>query len=100
MAYRAVADPERELVEPGRALGHAPSVAAALVDRALAEERVMSNSKVFLSAQVPIELREELEELARLHDRSLSGEIRQALRTHLDHRPAQARQPVGSKGAA
>jgi hypothetical protein len=42
-----------------------------------AEERTM------LSAQVPLRLREELARLARRHDRSISAEVREAVRLHL-----------------
>ena len=36
-----------------------------------------------LSAQMPVRLREELERLAREHDRSVSAELREAVRQHL-----------------
>jgi plasmid stability protein len=38
----------------------------------------------FLSARLPAELRKRLEQLAQQHDRSLSAEVRAALRWHLD----------------
>lgn len=41
------------------------------------------NDSQFISALVPTPLREELSRSARLHDRSLSAEIRTALRQHL-----------------
>lgn len=42
-----------------------------------------SEPQSYVSAFVPPSLRERLEESAREHDRSLSGEIRQALRAYL-----------------
>jgi hypothetical protein len=41
------------------------------------------NDSQFISALVPARLREELSRSARLHDRSLSAEIRTALKLHL-----------------
>jgi plasmid stability protein len=38
----------------------------------------------YLSARVPLELRDALEESARQHDRSISAELRCALRAHLN----------------
>jgi hypothetical protein len=44
----------------------------------------MSSSEVtMLSAQVPASLRDDLHQLARQHDRSVSAEVRAALRTHV-----------------
>jgi hypothetical protein len=43
----------------------------------------VNDSQQFISALVPTRLREELSRSARLHDRSLSAEIRTALRQHL-----------------
>jgi hypothetical protein len=44
----------------------------------------MSNSEnTMLSAQVPTQLRDELSRLARRHDRSVSAELRSAIRLHL-----------------
>ena len=43
----------------------------------------MDASASHLSAFVPTELREALEESARAHDRSLSAEIRMALRAYI-----------------
>jgi hypothetical protein len=42
-----------------------------------------TQEQAMLSAQVPLALREELERLARRHDRSLSAELRTILRLHL-----------------
>lgn len=42
-----------------------------------------SEPQSYVSAFVPPSLRERLEESAREHDRSLSGEIRQVLRAYL-----------------
>jgi hypothetical protein len=42
-----------------------------------------AGEKTIISAQVPGELRDELAQLARQHDLSLSDEIRKALRLHL-----------------
>jgi plasmid stability protein len=36
-----------------------------------------------VSAAIPVDLRDELEQSARRHDRSLSGELREALRAYL-----------------
>jgi hypothetical protein len=42
-----------------------------------------AGEKTIISAQVPIPLRDELAQLARHHDLSLSDEIRRAVRLHL-----------------
>jgi hypothetical protein len=42
-----------------------------------------ASRKAIISAQVPIPLRDELAQLARHHDLSLSDEIRRAVRLHL-----------------
>ena len=46
--------------------------------------RVVAESKVVVSATVEPEEREELENLARRGDRTLSQEIRKAIRRHLE----------------
>jgi hypothetical protein len=42
-----------------------------------------ASERAIISAQVPSSLRDELAQLARLHDLSLSDEIRRAVRLHL-----------------
>jgi len=38
-----------------------------------------------LTARIPVELRDQIEQLAQLRDRSMSAELRIAVRSHLDH---------------
>ena len=42
-----------------------------------------TNDQTLLSAQIPVELRQELRRLAKRHERSVSAEVRAALRPHL-----------------
>jgi hypothetical protein len=44
---------------------------------------LLEQDKIFTGLYMPVPLREQINELAAAHDRSLSGEIREAIRTHV-----------------
>jgi hypothetical protein len=58
------------------------------------------NDSQFISALVPTRLREELSRSARLHDRSMSAEIRTALRQHLGVEDPGFSPPLGPENPA
>ena len=55
---------------------------------------------VNLGAYVPPDLAQRLTDLARRHDRSRSGELREALRAWLDQHPPQTETPIVNTNAA
>jgi predicted DNA-binding protein len=57
-----------------------------------------ASETTIVSFQAPLELRDELAALASRHDRSLSGEIREAIRAHLADVPATRAQPRIERG--
>jgi hypothetical protein len=46
-------------------------------------ELLEQDTTIFTGLYMPVPLREQINELAAAHDRSLSGEIREAIRTHV-----------------
>ena len=55
---------------------------------------------VNLGAYVPPDLAQRLTDLAQRHDRSRSGELREALRAWLDQHPPQTETPIVNTNAA
>jgi hypothetical protein len=56
------------------------------------------NAKVLIAAQVPAELRDDLERLAHANDKSISAEIRAALRLHLRVNDVGGSPPLAAHG--